>query len=428
MLLASLMFADSYVAEAQALVRADDFYREGHRAVFRAIEDLSAAGEPVEPITVLEQLTKNGEIDMAGGRSGVLDLMESPFIAASYKSYAEIVKDAATQRRLLQVGQEIQKMVVQREGETTTMLQDAESLVFHLTQTGTRGDFRGPRELVIEAMERLTAAEENGLGIVGLPTGFREIDSVLGGLQPGNLIVVAARPSMGKTALTLGIAEHASLRTSKSVGVFSLEMSSDELIQRMLSSAATVDAGRIRRGNIASEDWPRISRAADSISLSKLFIDDSEGVTVPEMRTKARRLKSREGLDLLVVDYIQLMESGRRGRDENRVQEMSAISRGLKMLARDLNVPVVCVSQLNRGPESRENKRPLLSDLRESGAIEQDADVVLLIYRDEYYNEKSEDVGVAEVHIAKNRHGPVSTVRLSFRGNYAKFSDLAKDH
>jgi replicative DNA helicase len=427
MLLASLMAASAYVAEAQGMVQVEDFYREGNRAVFRAIEDLFSVGEPIEPITVIERLTKNGELDAAGGRVGVLDLMETPFIAASYKTYAEMVRDAATQRRLLQVGQQIEKMVAQREGETAAMLQDAETLVYGLSQKGVRGDFTAARDLVIHGFERLTEAEEHGTGVTGVATGFMDLDGVIGGLQPGNLIVVAARPSMGKTALALGMAEHAALTQNLSVGIFSLEMSGDELIQRLLASTAVVDAGRIRAGKLAPEDWSRIGRAGDRLSSARLFIDDSEGVTVGEMRTKTRRLKSREGLDLLVVDYIQLMEGGRARREENRVQELSTISRGLKMLARDLKVPIICVSQLNRAPDARTDKRPMLSDLRESGAIEQDADLVLMIYRDEYYDPDTEDRGIAEVNVAKNRHGPTERVKLTFRGSYAKFDNLARE-
>ena len=429
MLLASLMEVDAYVAEAQSIVDADDFYREGHRAVFRAINDLFQIGEPVEPITVLEQLTKNGELEVAGGRVAVLDLMETPFIAASYRTYAEMVRDAATQRRLLRVGKEIERMIAQREGETARMLQDAETLVYDLSQKGVRGDFTRAHELVIKGIERLTAAEESGTVVTGVPTGFIDLDRVIGGLHPGNMVVVAARPSMGKTALALGIAEHAALNENMAVAVFSLEMSGDELIQRLLASTAVVDAGRIRAGKLAPEDWSRIGRAADRLSAARLYIDDSEGVTVGEMRTKLRRLKSRDGLDLLVVDYIQLMEGPRGRKDENRVQEISTISRSLKMLARDLDVPIICVSQLNRAPDARNDKRPMLSDLRESGAIEQDADLVLMIYRDDYYNpENSEDKGLAEVLVAKNRHGPTDRVKLTFRGSYAKFDNLDRDH
>ncbi|MBK1990985.1 replicative DNA helicase, partial [Sphaerospermopsis aphanizomenoides BCCUSP55] len=312
--------------------------------------------------------------------------METPFIAASYRTYAELVRDTATQRRLLQVGQQIEKMVVQREGETHTMLQDAETLVYGLSQKSVRGDFRRARDLLISGIERLTAAEENDDGVVGVSTGFIDLDRVVGGLAPGNMIVVAARPSMGKTALALGIAEHAALTQDMSVAIFSLEMSGDELIQRLLSSTAIVDAGRIRAGRLATEDWSRVMRAADRLPAARLFIDDSEGVTVGEMRTKTRRLKSREGLDLLIVDYIQLMEGNRDRRDEYRVHEIPAIPRALKTLARDLAAPIISAPQPNRSPDARTDKRPMLSDLRESGAIEQDADLVLMIYRDDYYN------------------------------------------
>lgn len=426
MLLASIMAADSYAADVLSLVDEQDFYREGHRSVYRSIEALFARGEPVEPITVIEQLTKDGGLEAAGGRLAVLDLMETPFIAASYRSYAEMVRDASTQRRLLRVGQEIERLVAQREGETSSMVQDAETLVYELSQKGVRGDFTRAKDLVIGGLERLTAASESG-GITGIPTGFLDLDKVIGGLQPGNLIVVAARPSMGKTALALCIAEHAALSDGKSVAIFSLEMSGDELIQRLLSSTAIVDAGRIRSGRLAPEDWSRVGRAADRLSAARLFIDDSEGVSIGEMRTKTRRLKSREGLDLMIVDYLQLMEGSGSRREESRVQEISSISRGLKMLARDLNVPIIVVSQLNRSPDSRNDKRPMLSDLRESGAIEQDADLVFMIYRDEYYDPDSADQGVAEVNVAKNRHGPTERVRLTFRGSYAKFDNLMRE-
>ncbi len=428
MLLASLMDVPLHVPDVIGLLQPDDFYREGHRRIFEAIIDLFNTGEPVEPITVIEQLTKNGAIEVAGGRLGVLDVMESPYIAASFKSYAEIVRDTATQRRLLQVGQEIESMVASREGAAGSMVQVAEDLVFGLSQKRVRGDFERAGDLVVRSMERLVEASERGSEITGLPTGFIDLDRTTGGLRASNLIVVAARPSMGKTAFALGIAEHVALEENASVAVFSLEMSGEELVQRFLSSAAMVDAGRVRNGRLGPEDWPRISHAADRLSNARLFIDDSEGMSVAEMRTKARRLKSREGLDLVIVDYIQLMEGPRNRRDENRVQEISTISRSLKMLARDLSVPLICISQLNRGPDARVDKRPMLSDLRESGAIEQDADLVLMIYRDDYYDTETEEKGVAEINVAKNRNGPVNRVKVTFMANYAKFGSIPRDH
>lgn len=431
LLLASLIDGpQNNIAEAMALVGLDDFYREGHRRIFNAITELFAVGEPIEPITIIEQLTKTGDLDVAGGRDAVLDLMTTPYIAASYRSYAEIVRDTATQRRLLQVGQEIEILVAEREGETTDMVQRAEDLIYDLTQKRTRGDFVGTDTLVMSSMERLVAASEHGSEVTGLPTGFEDLDRLTGGFRAANLVVVAARPSMGKTALALCMAEHVALAEDKTVAIFSLEMSGEELTQRMLCSVAMVDASRMRSGRLSADDWPRVSQAADRLSKAPIFIDDSEGMTVTEMRTKARRLKARHGLGLIVVDYIQLMEGAPnlRRRDENRVQELSAISRGLKMMARDLEVPMIVVSQLNRSPDARTDKRPMLSDLRESGAIEQDADMVLLIYRDDYYEPDSESKGIAEVNVAKHRNGPTDRVKLAFMGTYAKFASLASDH
>jgi replicative DNA helicase len=429
MLLGALMDTPMHVAEAAALIATDDFYKESHRRIHEAIMALFMAGEPIEPITVIERLTKSGTLEQAGGAAAINDIMAVPYIAASYRTYAQIVHDTATQRRLLQVGQQIETLIAQREGETREMVQRAEDLVYELSQKRVRGDFSTARDLVTAGIERLVAASERGSEVVGLACGFGELDRLTGGLRPSNLVVVAARPSMGKTAFALGVAQHAALQEERAVAIFSLEMSGEELIQRMLCSTALVDARRMRTGQLSPDDWPRISHAADQLSKSRLFIDDSEGMTVGEIRTKARRLKSRIGLDLVVVDYIQLMESspGRWRRDENRVQELAAISRALKMMARDLDVPVVCVSQLNRAPDARVDKRPLLSDLRESGAIEQDADLVLMIYRDDYYNSDSDDKGIAEVNIAKHRNGPTDRVRLAFVDTYARFNSLAAD-
>lgn len=415
------------VAETLATIGPDDFYKEGHRRIFNAINDLFMVGEPIEPLLVVEQLQKRGDLEVVGGRTAVLDIMATPFIAASFRSYADIVRETATQRRLLQVAQQIETMIVQREGETADMVQSAEDLIFELTQKRVRGDFTASKDLVLQSFERLTAASDQGSEITGLPTGFVDLDRLTGGLRAANLIVVAARPSMGKTALALCMAEHVALHEKGTVAVFSLEMSGEELVQRLLGSAAMVDMTRMRSGRLAPEDWPRVTRAADQIAQAKLFIDDSEGITLGEMRTKARRLKSREGLDLVIVDYIQLMESRTGRRDENRVQELSTISRGLKMLSRDLDVPLICISQLNRSPDSRPDKRPMLSDLRESGAIEQDADLVMLIYRDDYYNPDSEEKGIAEVNLAKHRSGPTDRVKLTFMGTYAKFGNLRRD-
>ena len=428
-LLGALMDASGYFAEALSIIDAEDFYRENHRLIFQAMLDLFHTGQPIEPLTVIEQLTKSGTIETAGGKGGVLDLVETPYIAASYRTYGEIVHDTATQRRLLRISQEIEGIVAGRTGETDQMVQRAEDLVYGLSQASVRGDFVDAKSLVDSSLDRLVAASERGVEITGLATGFADLDRMTGGLRPANLVVVAARPSMGKTALALGMAANAALEDGKTVAIFSIEMSADEIVGRMLSSVAMVDGNRLRTGRLSQDDWPRIGQAADRLGKAKLFIDDSEGVTVAEMRTKARRLKSRFGLDLVIVDYIQLMEGapGRGRRDENRVQEISAISRGLKLMARDLDVPLICVSQLNRSPDSRPDKHPLLSDLRESGAIEQDADVVLMLYRDSYYNKESEEKGLTDLDIAKHRNGPTGRVKLAFMDRYAKFGNLAPE-
>lgn len=427
-LLGALMDVSGNLAETLAIVQFDDFYREGHRLIFQAMLDLFHKGEPIEPLTVIEQLTKTGTLDAAGGREAILDIVQTPYIAATYKTYAEMVADAANQRRLLQVGQSIEAMVAGGEGETAEMLKSAEDLVYGLSAKNTRGDFRSAETLVHQGVERLAQASEGGSEITGLATGFHDLDRMTGGFRPANLVVVAARPSMGKTALAIGMGLNAALDDGKSVAVFSLEMSADEIIGRMLASTAMVDGTRLRTGRLSGDDWPRIAQAADRLSNAKLFIDDSEGVTVAEMRTKARRLKSHHGLDLVIIDYIQLMESapGRR-RDDNRVQELSSISRSLKLMARDLEVPLIILSQLNRAPDQRPDKHPMLSDLRESGAIEQDADVVLMLYRDEYYNKDSEEKGVTDLDIAKHRNGPTGRVKLAFLDRYVKFGNLAAE-
>lgn len=422
------MDASGNLAEVLSILDIEDFYREGNRLIFQAMLDLFHTGEPIEPVTVIEQLTKSGTLETAGGRDAVYDIYETDYIAASYRAYADIVHDTATQRRLLQTAQQIEAMIASREGETTAMLDRAEDLIYQLSQKSVRGDFESAGTLVHETVERLVQAAERGDEITGLPSGFNDLDRMTGGFRPANLIVIAARPSMGKTALALGMALNAALEHGKTVAIFSLEMSKHEIMGRMLSSASMVDGSRLRTGRMSQDDWPRIGTAADRLNKCNIFIDDSEGVTASEMRTKARRLKSRHGLDLVVIDYIQLMEGlpGRR-RDENRVQEISAISRSLKLMARDLDVPLIILSQLNRAPDARPDKHPLLSDLRESGAIEQDADMVLMLYRDEYYNKDTEEKGITDLDISKHRNGPTGRVKLAFLDRYAKFDNLAPD-
>ncbi len=428
MLLGALIAAPGNVADALVAVSGEDFYDEAHRDIFSAIVGLDASGTPVEPLTVIDWLAKGGQLERAGGRDRVLDLMERAFTAASYRTYAGLVREAATLRRLLRVGQDIETMVGQRQADTDDLLVRAEDLVYGLMQRQVRGGLVHARQMADRTIQNLTEAFERGASISGLPSGFIDLDQMIGGMRNGNLLIVAARPSMGKTAFALAIAQHVALREDKTVAIFSLEMSGDDLISRMVSSEGMVDSKRMHSGQLSAGDWPRVTQVADRLSRAQLYIDESAGMTVAEMRTKAKRLKSREGLDLVIVDYLQLMEGdSRRGRDDNRVNEISAISRGLKLLARDLDVPVVCLSQLNRSAESRPDKKPLLSDLRESGAIEQDADLVMLIFREDYYNpENNENRGKAEINIAKNRNGPTGRFTLNFESTYARFSNAVK--
>lgn len=426
MLLGALTAAPGNIADALEGVAEEDFYDEAHRHIFGAIIGLDAAGTPVEPLTVIEWLNKQGRLDGIGGKDRVLDLMERPFIAASYRTYAAMVRDASTLRRLLRVGQDIETMVGQRQADTDDLLVRAEDLVYGLMEHQVRGGLVHARQMADRTIQNLTAAFERGAAIAGLPTGFVDLDQTIGGMRNGNLLIVAARPSMGKTALALAVAQHVALRENKTVAIFSLEMSGDDLISRMVSSEGMIDSRRMHSGQLSAADWPRVAQVADRLSNAKLYIDESAGMTVGEMRTKARRLKQKEGLDLIVIDYLQLMESDGRRRDDGRVNEISAISRGLKLLARDLDVPVICLSQLNRSAESRPDKKPLLSDLRESGAIEQDADLVLLIFRDDYYNPESSERGKAEITIAKNRNGPTGRFILNFESTYARFNNAVK--
>ncbi|HUJ92065.1 MAG TPA: replicative DNA helicase, partial [Gaiellaceae bacterium] len=335
-----------------------------------------------------------------------------------------IVHEMATLRGLVRVGGEISRLGWERPGETPDLVDQAEQLVFDLSQNRVTSDFADIESLLKESFERITALYESGVDVTGTPSGFRRLDEITSGFQPGNLIIVAARPSMGKSALALCMAANLGVRKGVPVGLFTLEMSKAEVTQRLMCSEGKVESQRLRTGKLAPDDWPRLTAACDKLAKAPIYVDDSGTINLMEIRSKSRRLKSRHpDLGMIVVDYLQLMTSG--GSVENRVQEVSQISRSLKMLARDLDVPIVALSQLSRAVEQRTDKRPLLSDLRESGSIEQDADVVMFVYRDEYYNEESDQQGLAEVIVAKHRNGPTDSVKLSFLKRYAKFADLA---
>lgn len=423
--LGAMLLSASAIGAVTEVLDASDFYRDSHGTIYRAALALYAKGEPVDAITVADALDERGELERVGGSAKIAELAALVPSTSNAEHYARIVKEMATLRGLVRVGQEIQRLGQSRPGETTDLVDRAEQLVFELAQERVTGDFAHIEALLKESFERIMHLYESGADITGVPSGFRELDKLTSGFQPGNLVILAARPSMGKSALALCAAANLGVRYEVPVALFTLEMSKAEVTQRMMCSEAKVESQRLRSGRLAQDDWPRLTAACDKLMKSPIYVDDTGSITMMELRSKARRLKSREPrLGLIIVDYLQLMTTG--ANPENRVQEVSQISRALKVLARDLEVPILALSQLSRAVEQRHDKRPILSDLRDSGSIEQDADLVIFVYRDEYYaGEESESQGLAEIILAKHRNGPTDAVKLSFLKRYAKFSDLA---
>lgn len=422
--LGAMLLSGVAVSTVAEVLTANDFYRPTHGTIFRAILELDAAGEPVDAITLSDFLDERGELERIGGQAKIAELAALVPAVSNVGHYAHIVKDQGILRRIVEAGQRIVSMGYERSGETTEIVDRAEQLLFDISQRRVTSDFSNFRDLLAANFELITRLQETGETVVGTPSGFPELDKITTGFHPGNLIIVAARPSMGKSALALGIASHLGLK-GVPVTLFTLEMSEQEVTQRLVSMEGKIDSQRLRTGQLTSEDWGRFTETSGRLANIPLSIDDSGSTSIMEMRSKARRLKAKNpDLGMLIVDYVQLMIPD--GKAENRVQEVSQISRGLKVLARDLRIPIIAMSQLNRSVESRHDKRPLLSDLRESGSLEQDADVVMFIYRDDYYNkEESEQQGVAEIILGKQRNGPTGTIRLSFISRYAKFANLA---
>src|SRR5438477_739403 len=403
---------------------ASQCYRGSHSKIYLPALALYAKGEPVDAITLVDELEERGQLEDVGDRVRIHELAALVPATANAAHYARIVHEMATLRGLIRAGGEIARLGWERPGETTDLVDRAEQVVFDLSQSRISTEFSHIEALLKESFERITALYEAGAEITGIASGFRDLDRLTSGFQPGNLVIVAARPSMGKSALGLGVATNLAVRHALPIALFTLEMSKAEVTQRLMCSEAKVESQRLRSGKLAADDWPRLTAACDRLAKAPIYVDDTGSITMMEIRSKARRLKSRvPNLGLIVVDYLQLMTSG--ASVDNRVQEVSQISRSLKILARDLDVPILALSQLSRAVEQRHDKRPILSDLRESGSIEQDADLVIFIYRDEYYNDESDQQGVAEVHLAKHRNGPTDTVKLSFLKRYAKFADLA---
>jgi len=423
--LGAMLLSPTAVGTVSEILAASDFYRESHAKMFRAALGLWGKGEPVDAITLANELDERSELDAVGGQAKVAELAALVPSTSNVEHYARIVKEMATLRGLVRAGQEITRLGQDRPGEVTDLVDRAEQIVFELGQQRVTSDFAHIETLLKESFERITQLYEAGSEITGIPSGFRELDLLTSGFQPGNLVILAARPSMGKSALGLCIAANLGVRHEIPVALFTLEMSKAEVTQRMMCSEAKVESQRLRSGRLAPDDWPRLTTACDRLMKAPIYVDDTGSTTIMELRSKARRLKSREPkLGLILVDYLQLMTSG--STVENRVQEVSQISRALKVLARDLEVPIVAMSQLSRAVEQRHDKRPILSDLRESGSLEQDSDLVAFVYRDEYYlGEESDQQGIAEIHLSKHRNGPTGTVKLSFLRRYAKFADLA---
>jgi len=422
---AILVHNDAFNLAAQ-VIDSNDFYRDAHRRIFDKMVALNERHDAIDFITLKEELARSGQLDDVGGPAYIASLADGVPRATNVEYYAKIVKEKSTLRNLIYAANKILTNAYEADQESDIVLDEAESAIFAVADDRLKAGFVPMRELVKESFPKIEQLFEQKRLITGVPTGFVDLDEMTRGLQGGDLVIVAARPSMGKTSLVLNIAQYVATQPEHAVGFFSLEMSKESLFLRLLTAEAQVDGHRLLSGAIGGKDYGRISHALETLSAMKLFIDDSANIGVLEMRAKSRRLQAEHGLSLLVVDYIQLMSG--RGRFENRTLELASISRSLKGLAKELNVPIVVLSQLSRAPEARSDHRPQLSDLRESGALEQDADVVVLIYRDDVYNKdpNSPDAGTAELILAKQRNGPTGVVRLAFLREQTRFANLAQ--
>ncbi|MGY8866287.1 MAG: replicative DNA helicase, partial [Methylophagaceae bacterium] len=419
--LGSLMLDNESWEKTADLLVEHDFYRRDHQLIFRAIADLFEQSQPVDVITLAEYHDKRGELDKVGELAYLGMLARNTPSSANIIAYASIVRERSILRQLIAVGTAISNVAFNPEGKSSEeMLDLAEGQVFEIAEKGAKrsGGFIQVKEVLSRVVDRIDTLFEQDSPITGLSSGFNDFDEQTSGMQPADLVIVAGRPSMGKTTFAMNLAEHAAIKSKVPVAVFSMEMPADALAMRMLSSLGQIDQHRLRTGRLNDDDWPRLTSAIALLNEAPLFIDDTPALTVTELRARARRLKREHGLSMIVIDYIQLMQGSSRSSNENRATEISEISRSLKALAKELEVPVVALSQLNRSLEQRPNKRPIMSDLRESGAIEQDADLIVFIYRDEVYNEDSAEKGKAEIIISKQRNGPIGTVALTFQGKY----------
>ena len=431
--LGAMLVSDSAVSPVidEVKLKAEDFYLDRHRLIFACLYDLYGRSSPTDELSVIEALKTRGDLEKAGDRHYVSELAASVAAVGNAAHHARIVQENSLLRRLIGAGQQIQEWVRDRDGEPRQLAEDAERLLFEVAHEEQAGDFRRINEILHDEVDRLEKLSTSELELTGTPSGFRDIDAITGGFQPGNLIVIAARPAMGKSAWVANIAENVAVNDKRPVAFFSLEMSEVELAQRFIACRARISGDALRKGKVKN-DWPKVIRAANELEEAPLWFDDSSDLGILDLRAKARRLhaqsQSEGGLGLVIVDYLQLMRADDGNRNANRVEQVGQMSRGLKILARELNVPVIAISQLSRAPEQRHPPRPQLSDLRESGQIEQDADVVAFLYREDAYGQRDPDyepTGLAEVIIAKHRNGPVGTRRLVFLDRFPKFADYS---
>ncbi|WP_085993807.1 replicative DNA helicase [Oceanobacillus senegalensis] len=415
---------EAFSAASEILV-AEDFYRAGHQRIFAAMMKLADRGEPIDVVTVTSYLNDMKQLDEVGGVAYLTQLAESVPTAANIEYYSKIVEEKAILRRLIRTATDIVTSSYEHEDQVEDVLNDAEKGILEVSGQKNSGAFKSIKDVLIDVYDNIELLHQQNGDVTGIPTGFRDLDKITSGFQRNDLIIIAARPSVGKTAFALNVAQSVAVNTDENVAIFSLEMGADQLVQRMLCAEGNIDSQRLRNGQLQADDWSKLTMAMGSLSNAGIYIDDSPGVRVSEIRSKCRRLKQEHGLGMILIDYLQLIQ-GSGNSKENRQQEVSEISRSLKGLARELNVPLIALSQLSRGVESRQDKRPMMSDLRESGSIEQDADIVGFLYRDDYYDQESDKQNIIEIILAKQRNGPVGSVELAFVKEYNKFVDL--DH
>ena len=432
--LGAMLIEKEAIPKVMEILRDTDFYREAHRVIFNAMLELYNKNEAVDMITVTEILKRDNKLEDVGGIAYVTSLANTVPTAANVTYHASIIEEKSILRQLVSVSTQIASMGYEANDDVKNIIDSAESKILEISNRKKTADFTPINEIVLDSFKSIEALMDNKNGLTGLPTGFEDLDNLTSGLHGSDFIILAARPSMGKTAFALNVVQNVAIRAAKKVGgapktvaFFSLEMSKEQLVQRMLCAEANIDSQRLRIGELRDEDWAMLINTADTLSSANIYIDDTAGITAMDMRSRARRLKAEHGLDLIVVDYLQLMQgSGKKNNSGDRQQEVSEISRSLKALARELDVPVIALSQLSRSVEARQVKRPMLSDLRESGSLEQDADIVAFLYREDYYNPETENKNITELIIAKHRNGPVDTVNLFFHKQYTKFVGLSK--